>query len=194
MITEEFEERIKNKKSKSITKKSLDYTLEPKLEPKPKSRSKTETKIDIDKTVSNDSTFVFRDPSADPVIHGLVEDIVKFLEDKKLTQIKVINLGTVNPYFCFFMIATANSEVQLGTVAREISARFQTQLLDKKVRPIDVESGWVIRDFVDVVLHLFLEEKRQYYNLEKLWGDAPVIYSEEQPKFQWPLLHKTKAE
>lgn len=190
MITEEFEERVTNKKSKNTTKKSLDSTLET----KPKSKSKNEAKTDIDKTVSNDSTLVFRDPSTDPVIHGLVEDIVKFLEDKKLTQIKVINLGTVNPYFCFFMIATANSEVQLGTVAREISARFQTQLLDKKVRPIDVESGWVIRDFVDVVLHLFLDEKRQYYNLEKLWGDAAVIYSEEQPKFQWPLLHKTKAE
>ncbi|MBW7858185.1 MAG: RsfS/YbeB/iojap family protein, partial [Leptonema sp. (in: Bacteria)] len=68
------------------------------------------------------------------------------------------------------------------------------QLLDKKVRPIDVESGWIIHDFVDIMLHLFLDEQRQFYNLEKLWGDAPVIYSEEQPKFQWPLLRKTKAE
>jgi len=128
----------------------------------------------------------YRKPSADPVIRKLVEDLVAFLDEKKLTDIKVMNLEDVNPYFCFFMIATAGSSLQLGTTAREISRRFGEHLTNKKIRPIDVESGWVIHDFVDVVLHVFVQEQRNYYNLEKLWGDAPVIYSAEAPRFQWP--------
>lgn len=128
----------------------------------------------------------YRKPSSDPVIRKLVEDLVAFLDEKKLTDIKVMNLEDVNPYFCFFMIATAGSSLQLGTTAREISRRFGEHLTNKKIRPLDVESGWVIHDFVDVVLHVFVQEQRNYYNLEKLWGDAPVIYSAEAPRFQWP--------
>ena len=128
----------------------------------------------------------YRKPSSDPVIRKLVEDLVAFLDEKKLTDIMVMNLEDVNPYFCFFMIATAGSSLQLGTTAREISRRFGEHLTNKKIRPLDVESGWVIHDFVDVVLHVFVQEQRNYYNLEKLWGDAPVIYSAEAPRFQWP--------
>ncbi len=135
-----------------------------------------------------------RMPSSDPVIRNLIEELVQFLEEKKLADIRVMNLEEVNPYFCFFMIATAGSSLQLGTTAREISRRFGEHLTNKKVRPLDVESGWVIHDFVDVVLHLFLEEQRSYYNLEKLWGDAPVIYSAEEPRFQWPRTDKEAGE
>lgn len=128
----------------------------------------------------------YRRPSSDPVIRKLVEDLVAFLDEKKLTDIKVMNLEEVNPYFCFFIIATAGSLLQLGTTARDISRRFGEHLTNKKIRPLDIESGWVIHDFVDVVLHVFLQEQRNYYNLEKLWGDASVIYSSEAPRFQWP--------
>jgi ribosome-associated protein len=136
----------------------------------------------------------YRRPSEDPAMRRLVEDLVAFLDEKKLTDIKVMNLEDVNPYFCFFIIATAGSSLQLGTTAREISRRFGEHLINKKIRPLDVESGWVIHDFVDVVLHLFLQEQRNYYNLEKLWGDASIIYSAEAPRFQWPRSDRKTAE
>ena len=50
------------------------------------------------------------------------------------------------------------------------------QLVARGIKAEEVESGWVIQDFGDVVLHLFLPEQRSFYNLERLWGDAPVIY------------------
>lgn len=136
----------------------------------------------------------YRLPSGDPVIRTLLQDLVRFLDDKKLTDLRVINLEEVNPYFCFFVIVTANSQPQLQSVARDVAKQFGQHLTNKKVRPLDFESGWVIQDFVDIVLHLFLKEQREYYNLEKLWGDAPTIYSSAEPRFRWPQPDTKKAE
>lgn len=136
----------------------------------------------------------YRLPSGDPVIRQLLQDLVKFLDDKKLTDLRVINLEEVNPYFCFFVIVTANSQPQLQSVARDVAKQFGQHLTNKKVRPLDFESGWVIQDFVDIVLHIFLKEQRDYYNLEKLWADAPTIYSSGEPRFRWPQQDTKKAE
>lgn len=129
--------------------------------------------------------FSYKLPSQDEEIKKLSENLVRFLEDKKLKDIKLINLEKVNPYFCFFIIATANSTLQLKTVSREIYKNFYQYIAQKKSISNDEESGWIILDFIDIVLHLFLEEQRIYYNLEKLWGDAQVIYSSDIKTFQW---------
>lgn len=112
----------------------------------------------------------------DPEAHGLASEIVTVLEEKSAGRILCMNLEKVNPYFCIFVIATANSMVQLKTLAREIQKRLGHQLVARGIKAEEVESGWVIQDFGDVVLHLFLPEQRSFYNLERLWGDAPVIY------------------
>lgn len=169
---------------KKATKKTIKAAEKEAL--KPVKKVAPAKKADVVKLQRPAVEAEYRKPSSDPVIRKLVEDLVAFLDEKKLTDIKVMNLEEVNPYFCFFMIATAGSSLQLGTTAREISRRFGEHLTNKKIRPLDVESGWVIHDFVDVVLHVFVQEQRNYYNLEKLWGDAPVIYSAEAPRFQWP--------
>lgn len=129
--------------------------------------------------------FSYKLPSQDEETKKLSENLVRFLEDKKLKDIKLINLEKVNPYFCFFIIATANSTLQLKTVSREIYKNFYQYIAQKKSISNDEESGWIILDFIDIVLHLFLEEQRIYYNLEKLWGDAQVIYSSDIKTFQW---------
>lgn len=99
------------------------------------------------------------------------------LDEKKLKDILVLDLYEANPYFNYFVIASANSQVQLKSVARELKKRFGKEILDKtgSASNDDVESGWVILDAVDVVTHIFLEEQRGYYNLERLWGDAPRV-------------------
>lgn len=177
-------EKAVTKTVKKATPKTIKATEKEAI--KPVKKVAPAKKADVVKAQRPAVEAEYRKPSSDPVIRKLVEDLVAFLDEKKLTDIKVMNLEDVNPYFCFFMIATAGSSLQLGTTAREISRRFGEHLTNKKIRPLDVESGWVIHDFVDVVLHVFVQEQRNYYNLEKLWGDAPVIYSAEAPRFQWP--------
>ncbi len=182
-VTKTVKKAVK-KATKKTTPKTIKATEKEAI--KPVKKVAPAKKADVVKAQRPAVEAEYRKPSSDPVIRKLVEDLVAFLDEKKLTDIKVMNLEEVNPYFCFFMIATAGSSLQLGTTAREISRRFGEHLTNKKIRPLDVESGWVIHDFVDVVLHVFVQEQRNYYNLEKLWGDAPVIYSAEAPRFQWP--------
>lgn len=124
-------------------------------------------------------------PSENKKTRKLTEEIILFLEDKKIADILLLNLEKVNPYFCFFIIASANSSIQLRSVSRELFKKFSI-FLDKNNNPLaEADSGWVIYDFIDIVVHLFLPETRKYYNLEKLWGDAPIIYSSETKTFQW---------
>lgn len=110
--------------------------------------------------------------------HGLFE----FLDEKKAQNILMLDLERVNPYFSIFLIATANSSVQLKSLVREITKKFHEELPPggAGMRPDDVASGWVIVDFIDVIVHLFLKEQREFYNLERLWGDSNVMARSEE--------------
>lgn len=106
---------------------------------------------------------------------ALCAELTASLQDKKARDIVLLDLRKVNPYFDYFVIASASSRMQLKSMARDIQKKFPA--LERKNSSIsadDVESGWVVLDFIDVVVHLFLEEQRGYYNLERLWGDAKI--------------------
>ncbi len=122
--------------------------------------------------------------SEDQKTRELTENLVNLLENKKLINIQLINLEKVNPYFCFFIIATANSNLQVRTIAKDIEKNFGDFLYSKPGAE-ELESGWIIFDFINVIVHIFLPELRNYYALERLWGDAKKIYSSETRSFQW---------
>lgn len=115
------------------------------------------------------------DPDYSP--EKLARDVFEFLEEKKASDVVLMDLEQVNPYFSIFLIATANSQVQLKSLVRDISKNFHEALPTKTggMRPDDVASGWVIIDFIDVVVHLFISEQRKFYNLERLWGDGRIV-------------------
>lgn len=73
----------------------------------------------------------------------------------------------------YFVVCSVDAEVQARAVADHISDSLRA----RKVRPWHTEgygdSGWILIDFVDVMVHIFLPETREFYGLEKLWGDAP---------------------
>ncbi len=107
-------------------------------------------------------------------LKNLADQVYTYLDEKKAEDILLLDLYNVNPYFQFFLIATANSPTHLKSLVRELRKRFGHHMPDKQsgLRPTDVESGWVILDFIDLVVHIFLPEQREFYNLERLWGDA----------------------
>ncbi|MBX7059716.1 MAG: ribosome silencing factor [Leptospirales bacterium] len=109
----------------------------------------------------------------------LAMEIIDFLDEKKVMDLLAIDLEGVNPYFGIFLIGTAGSQVQLKSLVREFSRRFAEQIpRGMNVRPADFASGWVILDLIDVVVHLFLPEQREFYNLERLWGDGKTLRDE----------------
>lgn len=88
----------------------------------------------------------------------------------------VLDLRGISSFTDFFVICSGTSEPQLKATANEIETRLRE---DHALRPVAVDgfpaSQWMVLDYLQVVVHIFHRDKRAFYSLEDLWGDAPVI-------------------
>lgn len=88
----------------------------------------------------------------------------------------VLDLREISTFTDFFVICSATSEPQLKAIAGEIEARLKKE---HAVRPAAVDgfpaSQWIVLDYMQVIVHIFHSEKRSFYSLEDLWGDAPRL-------------------
>jgi ribosome-associated protein len=95
--------------------------------------------------------------------------------ERHCTDIVVLDLKGISPATDYFVIATGTSNRQIRTVAEEISEEGRNRDFKRFGRAGYEQGRWVLLDFIDVVVHLFDSEYRQYYDLELLWGDAKKI-------------------
>ena len=93
--------------------------------------------------------------------------------EKKAYAIRILDLRKHSSVTDFFVICSVDAELQARAVANYVTEKLR----EHETRPWHTagygESGWLLMDFVDVVVHIFLPETREFYSLEKLWGDAP---------------------
>ncbi len=103
------------------------------------------------------------------------KQMAAFLEEKLADDIVVLGLGGVSLMADTFILATGRNARQNRALADYLTEEFSR----KDIRPLRVEGyregGWILVDYGDVVVHLFTEEQRRFYNLEKLWADARLI-------------------
>lgn len=103
---------------------------------------------------------------------------VRAAVSKKARDVKTIDLQGILPIADYFVICSTTSVPQMKAVVREIS-----DVLGKNGVPGRsegaAESGWVLLDYGDVIIHIFSEEARRFYDLERLWGFAPLIFEDE---------------
>ena len=99
----------------------------------------------------------------------------KIAETTHCSDIVVLDLRGKSPATDFFVIATGTSSRQLRTVADEISEQGKAMGFAKFGTAGYEQGQWILIDFVDVVVHLFDEKYRDYYDLELLWGDAKKL-------------------
>ncbi len=96
-------------------------------------------------------------------------------EEHRAEDIVVLDLRGISSVADFFVISTGTSDRQMRTVADRIGEHAKTV----RRRPFGVAgyevAQWILSDYVDVVVHIFDDERRHYYDLELLWGDAPRI-------------------
>jgi len=99
----------------------------------------------------------------------------RLMRDDHCEDIIVLDLLGVSPICDYFVIATGTSDRQMRAVADHIEAMGRT--VGEKPYVVDgyEEGQWIIVDYVDVVVHLFNEEMRLYYDLDSLWGDRPRV-------------------
>ncbi len=102
-------------------------------------------------------------------------DAVSAALDRKAQDLRVLHLGRVTDFTDYFLICSGTSDRQVQAIADAIQERLRAE----KVRPLHVEgynrAQWVLLDYGDLVVHVFQEEPRRFYALERLWGDAPDV-------------------
>jgi len=119
----------------------------------------------------------------------------KYADDKKAENIVLLDLRGLSPVTDFFVICTAGSSPQLRAVRDEVVVQMRKE---QNMKPMFVdgsfESQWMIINFPNVLVHVLSPEKREYYALEELWGDAPVIpWEPEVPEAEAPVKKKAAA-
>lgn len=102
-------------------------------------------------------------------------EAARLMQDDKCEDIVVLDLRGISPLCDYFVIGTGTSDRQMRAVADHIE-QLGKEHNDKPYGVGGHEEGiWIIVDFVDVIIHLFDEDRRRYYDLESLWGDGPRV-------------------
>jgi ribosome-associated protein len=101
--------------------------------------------------------------------------IAKALSSKKALDVKVLKISEVSVLSDYMVIATGTSNTHVKALADEVE--YQLDEAGYSVSHIEGHrgNGWVLLDYVDIIVHIFDEESREYYNLERLWEDGVEV-------------------
>ena len=104
----------------------------------------------------------------------LVEKIVNSIDEVKGVDINLLDLSKINNSVCgFFIICTGTSNIHVSAITNSIKKNVSKALKEKPYSMEGLENQeWVLMDYVDVVVHIFQKNVREFYDIENLWGDA----------------------
>lgn len=95
--------------------------------------------------------------------------------DKQASDIVLLDVHEVCGFADYFVICNAESERQMNAVGEEVEKQLKEQGSRLLHQEGNTESGWLLMDFGAVVVHIFAPEQREFYQLDALWGKAPVV-------------------
>ncbi len=112
----------------------------------------------------------YREGSVKAVSTDLAKKLARIIDEKRGEEIIIFDLRGLSPITDHFVIATGLSEVHVKNIADHLMKNECPQHIEGSEA-----SSWVLLDFIDVVVHVFSKDARDFYGLERLWGDAPTI-------------------
>jgi ribosome-associated protein len=95
--------------------------------------------------------------------------------DKRAQALQVLDLAALSGIADYFVLCTGSSTTHVETIAAAIAAALKAEGYRARHREGVAASGWLLLDYGDVVVHIFLPETRAFYALDRLWGDAPEV-------------------
>jgi ribosome-associated protein len=109
-------------------------------------------------------------------IDSLIYSIIAAIEDIKGKKINILDLRDLENTVCdYFVVCEGNSNTQVNAIVNSIQKKVSKELKDK---PWGIEGNdnaeWVLMDYINVVVHVFQKHKRDFYDIESLWGDAKL--------------------
>jgi ribosome-associated protein len=128
----------------------------------------------------------------------LARACAEFADDKKAENIRILDLRGLSPVTDYFVLCSAMSAPQLRAVRDHIEDEMKEKYRERPLyRDGSYDSQWMILDYGNVMVHILAPEKREYYALEELWGDAPELalteeapVPEPRPKREKPVREK----
>ena len=108
-------------------------------------------------------------------VENITKVIYDAIDDKLGKDIAILNIGAVSRLCDYFVIATASSSRQVKAIADNVEDELTKLGIEARGKEGYDSQVWVLLDYGDVMVHIFNEENRDFYNLEKLWKDAPYV-------------------
>lgn len=105
----------------------------------------------------------------------LLKVAVEAIEDKLGVDTVVLNVGEVSSLCDYFIITSGSSQRQVKSIAESVEDSFTQLGLEPRGKEGYTSQNWVLLDYGDIMVHIFDDENRGFYNLEKLWKDAPYV-------------------
>ena len=107
---------------------------------------------------------------------SLVDEILYGIEDLKGVDVHIMDLSKISNTVCkFFILCTGTSNTHVAAIANSVRKNVSKKLKEKPYSMEGIENQeWVLIDYVDVVVHIFQSEIREFYDIENLWGDAKI--------------------
>ena len=107
---------------------------------------------------------------------ALAKAIADRLDDKKGHEVKVLEVGEKTSIADYFVLCTGNSSTHVKALAGEV----EEHISKREIEPDNVEGrgnhSWIVLDYGNVIVHVFSREAREFYNLDKLYGDTKTVY------------------
>ncbi|MCY4232251.1 MAG: ribosome silencing factor [Bacteroidetes bacterium] len=104
----------------------------------------------------------------------LVKEALIAIQDKKAMDVIIMDMYEVSGLADYFILCSGSTDIQVKAIAESVETRLK---LECQESPWHVEGAehrqWVLLDYIDLVIHIFTPERREFYDLERLWSDAP---------------------
>lgn len=109
------------------------------------------------------------------MIHQMIKNAVEGLEDKKGEDIKIIDISEISPISDYFILASGSNRSQIQAMADSVAEKMHKSGFPMKQMEGYDSANWILMDFIDIVVHIFDRESRNFYDLERIWKDGKLI-------------------
>lgn len=110
----------------------------------------------------------------------IAELVAKSAYDRKASDIVILDLKGISSITDYFVICTGNSDTHVQGIAEKIKEDLDERDVKLWNSEGERKATWILLDYIDVIVHIFTKETREFYSLERLWGDAPkTVYGDE---------------